>query len=145
MTKPMKGKKTGKTQSTSRGMRRVKQDRNAAKSSVTFETVREIALALENVEEGVSYGTPAFRVNGVLFARQHQDGESLVLRMDFEQRKALMAEDPSTYYITDHYLNYEWILVRLARAQPDALRDLVRGACRSATSSKRRSSRRRGA
>jgi len=144
MTKPMKRKKTGKTQSTSRGMRRVKQDRNAAKSSVTLETVREIALALENVEEGVSYGTPAFRVNGELFARQHQDGESLVLRMDFEQREALMAEDPSTYYITDHYLNYEWILVRLSRAQPDALRDLLRGAWRSAASSKQRSSRRRG-
>jgi hypothetical protein len=92
----------------------------------------------------MSYGTPAFKVNGALFARLHQDGESLVLRMDFEQREALMADDPETYYITDHYLNYEWILVRLSRVQPAALRDLLRGAWRSAAASKPRSSRVRG-
>jgi len=135
--KSKKGKKGGQPHLTHAGARPLKHDRNAAKSSVTFETVREIALALENVEEGVSYGTPAFKVNGELFARQHQDGESLVLRMDFEQREALMAEDPSTYYITDHYLNYEWILVRLSRVHQDALRDLLRGACRFANASKR--------
>ena len=122
----------------------MKQSRSATKEPVEFQMVREIALALENVEEGMSYGTPAFKVDGVLFARLHQDGESLVLRMDFEQREALMAHDPETYYITDHYLNYEWILVRLSRAQPEALRDLLRGAWRSAGASKQRSTRVRG-
>jgi hypothetical protein len=107
-----------------------------------FESVRRIALALDNVEEGTSYGTPAFKVGGELFLRMHQDGESLVVRTDFEQREELMAADPETYYITDHYLNYEWILIRLSRVQPDALRDLVRMAWRLASTSKRRSSRR---
>jgi hypothetical protein len=102
-----------------------------------FATVREIALSLPKTEEVSSYGTPGFKVGGELFARLHQDGESLVVKMDFEQREALMAHDPETYYITDHYLNYEWILVRLSRVQPDALRDLLRGACRFANASKR--------
>jgi hypothetical protein len=107
-----------------------------------FESVRRIALALGNVEEGTSYGTPAFKVDGELFVRMHQDGESLVVRTDFEQREELMAADPETYYITDHYLNYEWILIRLSRVHPDALRDLIRMAWRLASTSKRRSSRR---
>jgi hypothetical protein len=102
-----------------------------------FATVRKIALSLPKVEEVSSYGTPGFKANGELFARLHQDGESLVVKMDFEQRDALMAHDPNTYYITDHYLNYEWILVRLSRVDPDALRDLLRGACRFANASKR--------
>ena len=102
-----------------------------------FATAREIALSLPNAEEVSSYGTPGFKANGELFARLHQDGESLVVKMDFEQRDALMAHDPETYYITDHYLNYEWILVRLSPVQPDALRDLLRGACRFASTSKR--------
>ncbi|MGB8523927.1 MAG: MmcQ/YjbR family DNA-binding protein, partial [Candidatus Acidiferrales bacterium] len=106
-----------------------------------LEKVRRIALSLGDVEEGTSYGTPAFKVGGELFVRMHQDGESLVVRTDFEQREELMASDPETYYITDHYLNYEWILIRLARVQPDALRDLVRMAWRLASTSKRRSSR----
>jgi hypothetical protein len=104
----------------------------------TFEIVRRIALSLDNVEEGTSYGTPAFKVLGALFARLHQDGESLVLRADFEQRAELMAADPETYHITDHYLNYEWVLVRLARVHPDTLQDLLRAAWRSAAKEKKK-------
>ena len=82
---------------------------------VTFDTVRKIALSLENVEEGTSYGTAAFKVRDALFLRLKEDGDSLVVRADFEQRDALIAEDPGTYYITDHYSKYEWVLVRLSR------------------------------
>jgi hypothetical protein len=111
---------------------------------VTFKTVRKIALSLENAEESTSYGTPAFKVRGVLFLRLKEDGESLVVRADFEQRDALIAEDPATYYITDHYLKYEWVLVRLGRVDPAAMRDLIRMAWRSASlaaTTKRRTSR----
>jgi hypothetical protein len=104
-----------------------------------FATVREIALSFGNVEETTSYGTPAFKIRGGTgFTRLHQDGRSLVVKMDFEQREALMTHDPETYYITDHYLNYEWILVRLSRVHPDALRDLLRGACRFAAAASKR-------
>ena len=109
---------------------------------MTFEAVRKIALALDNVAEGTSYGTPAFKVGGALFVRMHQDGESLVVRTDFDQREELIASDPETYYITDHYLNYEWVLVSLSRVHPDALRDLMGMAWKLAAASKGRSSRR---
>ena len=36
---------------------------------VTFQTVRELSLALPEVEEGTSYGTLAFKVRGKLMAR----------------------------------------------------------------------------
>ena len=112
--------------------------RQPAHSLVTFETVRSIALALENVEESTSYGTPAFKVGGALFVRLHQDGCSLVVRTGFEEREELMAADPDTYYITDHYRNYPWVLARLSRIHPDALRDLLGGARRLAAAEKRR-------
>ncbi len=108
----------------------------------TFETVRKIALSLDNVEEGPSYGTPGFRVGGALFLRFHQDGASLVVRTDFEQREELLAADPATYYITDHYLNYEWVLVRLSHVHSDALRDIIRMAHKLAAKEKRRAPRR---
>ena len=111
--------------------------------AVKFEAVRRMALTLDNVEEGTSYGTPAFKVRGALFLRLHQDLDSLVVRMNFEQREEMMTADPETYYITDHYLNYPWILVRLARVHPDALLDLIRMAWRAAAESKRRGTRRR--
>jgi hypothetical protein len=103
---------------------------------MTFEAVRKIALALDNVEEGTSYGTPAFKVRGALMARLRDDLGALVVHMSLDDRDALMAADPETYFITDHYLNYPWILVNLARVHPDAMRDLLRSAWRSAAASK---------
>src|ERR1035437_6402282 len=97
---------------------------------MTFDAVRKIALALDRVEESTSYGTPAFKVRGKLVARLREDGETLVVGMDFDQRAELLAADPDTYYLTDHYRTYPWILVRLARVQADALRDLLGGAVR---------------
>jgi hypothetical protein len=57
----------------------------------------------------------------------HRSAEpgSVVLRIDFADRAALLAEAPELYYITDHYLNYPAVLVRLSRATPEVLRDLL--------------------
>ena len=87
--------------------------------------VRESALALPGVDEGTSYGTPAWRVKGKLFARLHQDGESLVLRASFDQRELLMEKDPRAYFITDHYTNHEMMQVRLSAAKPEAVDELL--------------------
>ncbi len=100
---------------------------------MTFDEVRKIALQFDHVEEGTSYGTPAFKVRGKLVARLREDGETLVVGMARDQREELLAADPDTYYLTDHYLNYPWILVRLPVVHPDALRDLLGGAVRLAS------------
>jgi hypothetical protein len=97
----------------------------------TFETVRRIALSLPGVEEGPCYGTPAFRVKGKLFARLKEDGETLVLRTDFEAREALLEARPETYFITDHYAGHEWILVRLGAVTRPELEDRITSAWRS--------------
>ena len=70
---------------------------------VTFETVRQLALALPHVEEGTSYGTTAFKVKGKLIARLREDGDSLVVRIDLLKREILMNAEPETFYITEHY------------------------------------------
>jgi hypothetical protein len=101
--------------------------------AVTFEDVRKIALSLPKTEEGTSYGTPAFKTGGKLFVRLKEDHESLVLRTTVEEREAMMADDPATYYITDHYLNYPWVLARMSKVHPDTLPDLLKRACRLAS------------
>jgi hypothetical protein len=112
---------------------------------LTFKDVREIALSLENVEEGTSYGTPAFKVDGKLLARLREDGESLVVGTTFEEREEMMAAEPETYYITDHYLKYPWVLVRLSRVPSSSLRDLLNRALRLASGKPQRASVRRRA
>lgn len=105
---------------------------------VTYDVVRRLALKLlPSVEEGTSYGTPALKVNGKLFVRLREEGDAIVLRMPFDQREGLMADDPETYYITDHYREYPYVLVRLDAVDPGALPELLKIAYRAASPTKR--------
>ena len=100
----------------------------------TLQTVRKLALSLPRVEESTSYGQPAFKVTGKMFAclppHQSAEPDSLVIRLDFDQRAALLEESPEIYYITDHYKNYPAVLIRLKRVKQDALKDLLTAAHR---------------
>jgi hypothetical protein len=97
--------------------------------TLTFDTVREIALAMPGVEVGTMYGQPALKLRGQLLActPAHRSAEpgSLVLRLDFADRAELLAGDPSSYYITEHYRNYPAVLVRMARMNSSQLKDLL--------------------
>ena len=99
------------------------------RSTIDFDTVRNIGLALPGVEESTAYGFPALKVHGKLLAcvpanRSAEPG-SLVVRMDFEDRAELLASAPDVYYVTDHYIDYNAVLVRLSLVNPDVLRDLL--------------------
>jgi hypothetical protein len=113
-----------------------------AKRAITLDTVRDMALALPGVQEGTSYGAPAWLVHGRMFACQpsHRSAEpgSLVVRVDFDQREELLAAEPETYYVTDHYVGYTSVLVRLSRVHLDAMRDLLRTACNSVSAARQR-------
>jgi hypothetical protein len=99
-----------------------------------FGTVEAIARTLPDVEVTTTWGQPALKVRGKMFVciASHKSAEpnSLVVMMDFAERDALVEDDPSTYYLKEHYVNYPCVLVRLVRVHVDALRDLVTGAHR---------------
>ncbi len=97
---------------------------------VTFAAVQELALALPEAEQGTSYGTPAFKVRGTLFARLREEGDVLVVKVDFDYREALTRSEPDTYFITPHYEKYPYVLVRLVNVDIEDLRKLLTNAWR---------------
>ena len=97
---------------------------------MTFATIRALALGLPGVTDGTSYGTPALKVRGKLLARLHQDGGCLVLRTGFLDRQILLESAPQVFFITDHYRDHPWILVRFATVDARALPDLLERAWR---------------
>lgn len=110
-----------------------------AKKKVDFEIVRKIGLALPGVVESTMYGAPALKIQGKLVAciPTHKSAEagSLAVRMNFDDRADLLAGAPDVYYITNHYVNYNAVLVRFARISEDELRDLIRMAYKFVTAS----------
>jgi len=95
----------------------------------SFKTVEAIGRTLPDVEVTTTFGKPALKVRGKMFAciPSHRSAEpdSLVIRIDFDRREELIAADPNTYYLKDHYVGYPCVLVRLTRVRHDELRDLL--------------------
>ena len=104
------------------------------KTAASFEAARELAREFPDLHESTMYGSPALKLGTRLVAciAIHRSAEprSLVVRIDFEQRSALIGDDPETYYVTDHYVKHPVVLVLLARLQQDQLRDLLAAARR---------------
>jgi hypothetical protein len=97
--------------------------------TIDFDTVRKIGLALPGVEESTAYGSTALKVRGKLLAciAVHRSAEpgSLAVCVDFNDRAELLAANPNVYYVTEHYVGHNSVLVRLSRVNPDVLRDLL--------------------
>jgi hypothetical protein len=83
--------------------------------AVNYALVRQFALSLPGVEEAPWYVRPALKVDGKGFARLHEDGDSLVLRVSFVDRDLLLRRLPKVVYITDHYRNYPAMTVARTR------------------------------
>ena len=105
---------------------------------VRLATLRELALALPGVEEGTSYGTPAFRVRKKLLARVREDGETLVVSSSWEERAELCESAPDLFFFTDHYANSEKVLVRMPAVTRATLASLLEGAWRRLASKRMR-------
>jgi len=84
---------------------------------------------LPGVEESTAYGFPALKLRGQLLAcvpaNRSAEPNSLVVRMDLDDCAELLAADPDVYYVTDHYIGFNAVLVRLSRVNHDVLRDLL--------------------
>ena len=100
----------------------------------TYDDVRAVALDLPCVVEGSSYGTPALKVGRKLFLRLKEDGVTLVVRMDWVERQLLLRSAPDTFFITDHYRDYPWVLVRLTAIERADLATLIEDAWRRVAS-----------
>jgi hypothetical protein len=99
------------------------------KQNVGFDAVRKMGLALPEVAESKVYGSPALKVRGRMFAciaiHRSAEPDTLAVRIEFDERDELIRTEPDIYYLTDHYVNYPCVLVRLRQIHPDALRDLL--------------------
>jgi hypothetical protein len=94
---------------------------------MTFDDVRNIALAWPEVEDGTSYGTPALKVRKKMLARLREDNDSLVMPgVPLDEREMLVESQPKIFYFTDHYRDYPMVLIRLSKAKRSHIEPLLR-------------------
>lgn len=91
--------------------------------------VRAIALTLADVDEGTTFGFPAFKVGGKTFAwfpeKKEVERGSLGVRMSILEREHRIAAQPTMFYVTPHYRDYPSVLARIDLMSDHALRELL--------------------
>jgi hypothetical protein len=93
---------------------------------VTWEDVVAHAVALPEVAESTSYGTPSLKVAGKLMARlRTEDDGGLAIRCSAVDKEALVGGDDPAYYTTAHYDGYNYVLVHLELAEAREVFELI--------------------
>jgi hypothetical protein len=92
---------------------------------LSWDDILELVADLPEIENGMSYGTPALKVRGKFMGRLRDDGTVMVVKCDLEEKPFLLEANPETLFTTPHYDGYGAVLVRLDAVQPDALRELL--------------------
>jgi len=96
-----------------------------------YDRYLKIALALPGAEAVTSYRTPGVKICGKVFSRWRTEAEgALAIRCDFLDRQILLQTQPEVFFLTDHYLNYPMILVRLDKISKAVLMDVTERAWR---------------
>lgn len=98
-----------------------------------FDDIRQIAMSFSNVEEHIVFGSPTFRIGKRFLACIAKiDKDTLVIKVPSKlEREFFLSTKPEVYYLTDHYANFECLLVRMPLADPLELRDLFEQAWRA--------------
>ena len=93
---------------------------------MTPDEMNAIVMAFPGVEKGMSYGSPAYKVNGKFFTRLRRDDSSMVLmEVSFDEREMLMEAEPATFRFTAHYKDYPCVLARIGTLHPGSFRNFL--------------------
>ncbi len=101
---------------------------------VSYADLVRFAATLPAVEESTSYGTPALKVRGKLMARLWEDGATVVLKSEWEERERLMATWPEVFFLTEHYRKHPYVLLRLHAANRSLMQSAVEAAWKTVAS-----------
>ena len=94
-----------------------------------FSRVERLGCGMPDVEVGKSYGAPALKVRGRMFAcvPTHRSAEpgSLAVRMSLVERDLRVRSRPDVYYVKSHYEPHPVVLARLMRLSDEELSELL--------------------
>jgi hypothetical protein len=105
----------------------------------TFQDVRELSLALPEVEEVVTWGTDInFRVNKKMFVIGGEDATAVTVKASITTQAELLDLDPETFGKAVYVGRFGWVTVQLARVDRGMLEQLLRDAWRGTAPAKLR-------
>lgn len=103
--------------------------KKTASNGLALDDVGQLMATLPGVVASKTVRGSSWKVKRKLLActAMHKSAEpdSLVVHINMAERERLLAAKPEVYYLTNHYVPYPCILVRLKQVKRDELRNLM--------------------
>ena len=94
--------------------------------AITKAQFKKIALSFPEANEKLSYGSPAIFIAKKFFTRLRSQDDSIVWIVgSIDERDHMLEMDPKTYFITDHYKKFPYLLARLSKLDKTTLKELL--------------------
>lgn len=90
-----------------------------------YRTVCKLAMALPEAEERPTWETITFRVRNRIFAMFGDDRKAIWVKSVHDEQRALIAEDPDTFFSPPYVGPSGWVGVRFRTADRDELKELL--------------------
>lgn len=92
---------------------------------MTFDEFFRLGLEKNDVREAVAWGTPALKRQGRFMVRVKDEGEILVVKLDWESHDRLLVERSDLFYKTDRCGGNPTLLVQLEKLDEPMARELL--------------------
>ena len=89
------------------------------------DTIRRLALALPEAEERETWGTPTFRVSNKIFAMFAEGGSEVWVKSTFDEQRALVAMDETTFFFPPYVGPTGWVGVRFRTVDRSEMEELL--------------------
>ena len=94
------------------------------------DTVRRYALSLPEAQERETWETATFRVRNRIFMMFSEHDRHAWLKSTHDEQRALIAQDPDTFFHPPYVGPNGWIGVVIRTVEPDEMRELITEAWR---------------
>lgn len=99
--------------------------------ALTREQAWKIILAVPGAENRLWFRQPSGFLHDRFLAKVHHKEKAVTLQVaSMEMRDMMLEAEPELFYITDHYRNFPFVLIRLKALTTKLLREILAGRAR---------------
>ncbi|MFI6443687.1 MmcQ/YjbR family DNA-binding protein [Kitasatospora sp. NPDC050543] len=93
---------------------------------VTFDEFKDMGLALPQTTEQITWEVEVtLRIGKKIFAMGAPESERVTVKASKEDQTELLAAEPEVFSVAPFVGRFGWVSVRLAKVDPEELRDLL--------------------
>jgi len=96
--------------------------------AMTRAEARKIMLAIPGTDERLWFNKPSVFIHDRFLSKVHDKEDAVAMQVgSMEMRDMMLEAEPKLFYITEHYRNFPFVLIRLSALTRSVLKEILAG------------------